>query len=67
MTETHILNVQGMTCGHCARAVTEAIRAEDSTAEVTVDLQGKTVRATTSLPRQRIAELVTEEGYTVAA
>ncbi|HWL79495.1 MAG TPA: cation transporter [Roseomonas sp.] len=67
MTETHTLNVQGMTCGHCVRAVTEAIHAEDPKAEVAVDLQGKTVRTTTSLPRRRVAELVAEEGYTVAA
>lgn len=67
MSETHTLTVRGMTCGHCVRAVTEAIRGEDPAAAVSVDLQGGTVRATTSLPRQRVAELVTEEGYTVEA
>jgi len=67
MTETHTLTVQGMTCGHCVRAVTQAIRGEDPAAEVSVDLEGGTVRATTRLPRRRLAELVAEEGYTVAA
>ena len=65
MTETLILTVQGMTCGHCVRAVTEAIRAEDPGAEVAVDLATGTVRATTALPRARVAALVAEEGYTV--
>lgn len=65
MTETHTLTVQGMNCGHCVRAVTEAIRAEDPKAEVAVDLAAGTVRAATALPRARVAALVAEEGYTV--
>jgi len=67
MTETHTLTVHGMNCDHCVRAVTEAIRGEDPAADVSVNLEGGTVRATTRLPRRRLAELVTEEGYTVAA
>lgn len=65
MTETHTLTVQGMSCGHCVRAVTEAIHAEDPKAEVAVDLAAGTVRAATALPRARVAALVAEEGYTV--
>ena len=61
------LKVEGMTCEHCVRAVTQAIRAEDPAAEVSVDLAGGTVRAATSLPREKVAALVTEEGYKVAA
>ena len=30
--------VQGMSCGHCANAVTQAVRAIDPQAEVKVDL-----------------------------
>ena len=30
--------VQGMTCGHCVRAVTEAVKSVDPQAEVKVDL-----------------------------
>lgn len=67
MTETVTLTVRGMSCGHCVRAVTEAIRAEDPKAEVAVDLAAGTVRAATALPAARVAALVTEEGYTVAA
>jgi copper chaperone len=61
------LKVEGMSCEHCVRAVTQAIRAEDPAAEVAVDLAAGTVRARTSLPRERVATLVTEEGYRVAA
>ncbi|PHK93758.1 heavy metal transport/detoxification protein [Pseudoroseomonas rhizosphaerae] len=65
MTETVTLTVRGMSCGHCVRAVTEAIRAEDPAAEVAVDLAAGTVRAATALPRARVAALVAEEGYAV--
>lgn len=61
------LKVEGMSCEHCVRAVTQAIRAEDPGAEVTVDLAAGKVRAETRLPRERVAALVREEGYGVAA
>lgn len=60
-----LFNVQGMTCGHCVRAVTQAIQGEDSAADVQVDLQKGQVRVQSTLPAQRIVELITEEGYTV--
>lgn len=62
-----ILQVQGMTCGHCERAVVAAIKARDPGAAVAVDLQAGTVRATTTLPREAVAAAITEEGYRVAA
>ncbi|NOG72597.1 heavy-metal-associated domain-containing protein [Roseicella sp. DB1501] len=61
------LKVEGMSCGHCVRAVTEAIRGEDPEAVVQVDLAAGLVRAETSLPRDRVAALIAEEGYKVAA
>ncbi len=61
------LKVEGMSCDHCVRAVTQAIRAEDPGAEVLVDLAAGMVRAATRLPRERVAALVEEEGYKVAA
>lgn len=61
------LKVEGMSCAHCVRAVTEAIRARDPRAQVAVDLAAGTVRAETSLPRQDVAAAVEEEGYKVAA
>lgn len=61
------LKVEGMTCQHCIRAVTSAIQAQDPKAAVAVDLNAGIVRAETSLPRDRVAEAIREEGYKVAA
>lgn len=61
------LKVEGMTCQHCVRAVTQAIQAKDPAAAVVVDLAAGTVRAETRLPREDVAALVAEEGYRVAA
>ncbi|WP_372621641.1 cation transporter [Falsiroseomonas sp.] len=61
------LKVAGMTCGHCVKAVTEAIRAKDPAAKVEVVLAEGLVRADTTLPRAEVAAAVEEEGYKVAA
>lgn len=62
---THELKVTGMTCGHCVRAVTQAIQARDPQARVQVDLAAGVVQAETSLDRAVLAALVTAEGYSV--
>jgi copper chaperone len=59
--------VQGMTCSHCARAVTEAIRRVDATARVEVDLAAGAVSVESGAPRERLADAIREEGYAVAA
>lgn len=61
------LKVAGMTCGHCAKAVTAAIQAKDPAARVEVVLAEGLVRAETTLPRAEIAAAIAEEGYQVAA
>jgi copper chaperone len=61
------LKVAGMTCGHCAKAVTSAIQAKDPAAKVEVMLAEGLVRAETTLPRAEIAAAIAEEGYQVAA
>ena len=61
------LKVAGMTCGHCAKAVTAAIQAKDPAAKVEVMLAEGLVRAETTLPRAEIAAAIAEEGYQVAA
>lgn len=61
----HVFQVQGMTCGHCVRAVTHVIQGEDPQARVEVDLPGKQVKVDSTLAAQRIIELITEEGYQV--
>jgi copper chaperone len=60
-------NVQGMTCGHCERAVTQAVKAIDPQAEVRIDRASGQVEVASDQPREAIAQAIAEEGYTVAA
>jgi copper chaperone len=62
---TITLTVTGMTCGHCAKAVTAAIQGKDPTAKVLVDLDAGTVKTETILPRHIVSMAVEEEGYAV--
>ena len=59
--------VQGMTCGHCVKAVTAAVQALDPAAQVAVDLATGHVSVTSSAPREAVAAAIREEGYEVAA
>ncbi|MBL6456471.1 heavy-metal-associated domain-containing protein [Belnapia sp. T6] len=61
------LQVEGMSCGHCVRAVTEAIHTLDPKAGVQVDLKSGTVRAETGAAPEAIAAAVEEEGYKVVS
>ncbi len=57
--------VQGMTCGHCERAVTQAVKAVDPAAEVRIDRAAGQVQVQTEQPREAIAHAIAEEGYAV--
>lgn len=59
--------VTGMTCGHCVRAVTQAIEALDPAARVTVDLTAGTVTTESVAPPERVADAIRAEGYGVTA
>jgi len=59
--------VQGMTCGHCEKAVTTAIKTLDPQAEVRIDRSQNLVEVQTEQPREAVAAAISEEGYTVAA
>ena len=62
-----VFNVQGMTCGHCERAVTQAVQAVDPTATVHIDRStGRVEVGNTHAPRDTLAHAIAEEGYTVA-
>ena len=58
-------SVDGMTCAHCRRAVTDEIAAVAGVESVTVDLATGTVTVTTGRPVDRadIAAAVDEAGY----
>jgi len=61
-----VFTVQGMTCGHCERAVQTAIKTLDPQAEVHIDRSQNKVEVTTGQARETIAAVIREEGYTVA-
>ena len=60
--------VNGMTCAHCERAITQEISAVDGVGSVTVDVASGTVTVRTSQPVDRadIAAAVEEAGYALA-
>lgn len=62
-----VFNVQGMTCAHCVRAVTQAVVDQDPNAVVEVDLASSTVSVRSQLPRPELVQLITEQGYAVAS
>jgi copper chaperone len=63
---TQTLTVQGMTCGHCEKAVTTAIKTLDPQAQVRIDRAQNLVEVNTTQPREAVAAAIREEGYTVA-
>jgi copper chaperone len=58
-------NVQGMTCGHCERAVQSAIQSLDPQAQVKIDRTRNLVEVNTTQTREAVAAAIREEGYTV--
>jgi copper chaperone len=58
-----VFNVEGMSCGHCVRAITQAIQARDPAASVRVDLAAKEVGVESALTPEQVIEVVGEEGY----
>lgn len=58
-----VFNVQGMTCGHCVKAVTRAVQEQDAQAVVEVDLAGKKVRVQSALAAEQVLAAIREEGY----
>ncbi len=59
--------VTGMTCGHCEKAVTRAIKLVDPAAEVVIDRAQNKVDVQSEQPREALAKAIAEEGYTVVA
>ena len=59
-------NVQGMTCGHCERAVNQAVKTLDPQAEVRIDRAAGKVEVRSDQPRAAIIAAIAEEGYATA-
>lgn len=58
-----VFNVQGMSCGHCVKAITQAVQAKDPAASVRVDLAAKEVGVESALTTDQVIAAITEEGY----
>ena len=58
-------DVAGMTCGHCASAVQNAVQTVDPEAQVTVDLPTGHVDVLSAQPRQDIVAAIENAGYKV--
>ncbi|MBC9000063.1 heavy-metal-associated domain-containing protein [Pseudomonas sp. N40(2020)] len=58
-----VFNVQGMSCGHCVKAVTQALQSKDPAASVRVDLVAKEVGVESALSAEQVIAIISEEGY----
>ena len=59
------LNVEGMSCAHCANAVTRSVQAVDAGAKVDVNLNLHKVYVESQADVQQISAAIQEAGYTV--
>ena len=59
--------VSGMTCGGCINAITRAIQAQDSQAQVQADLAAQVVTLETTLSAEVAAQLIEDAGFPVVA
>lgn len=59
--------VTGMTCGHCEKAVIQALQQLDPQAQVSIDRAQNRVQVESAQPREALAKAIAEEGYAVAA
>ncbi len=62
----HLLTVSGMSCGHCERAITQALLQIDPQAKVQIDRQRSSVRVDSEQQRDKLVQAIAEEGYQVA-
>lgn len=57
------LNLPDMTCGHCVKSVTSTVQKLDPKAQVQCDLATHQVKIETSVPRERIEQVLAIGGY----
>ena len=58
--------IPNMSCGHCVKAITEAVQAVDPAARVQADIPQHQVQVQTSAPREQLAAKLAEAGYAPA-
>jgi copper chaperone len=63
---TYDFQIPNMSCGHCVRAITEAVKAADPQAQVSTDLPNHQVQVDSTVPREQVVARLTEAGYAPA-
>ena len=66
--ETVVLNVKGMSCGHCVKAVEGSVGALNGVEQVTVNLEEGKVNVsfnTSKVSVDQIKEAIDDQGYDV--
>jgi copper chaperone len=59
----HTFQVEGMTCQHCVKSVTEAVKTVDASAEVKVLLSSGVVQVTSAQSDDALIIAIAEAGY----
>jgi copper chaperone len=55
--------VNDMSCGGCARSITNSVKQVDPAASVDVDIAQKTVKVTSSVSPETVLNAISEAGY----
>jgi copper chaperone len=61
------LQIPAISCGHCARAITEAVLELDPAAKVTIDIDRKQASIDTSAATAAVLARLDDEGYPATA
>jgi copper chaperone len=61
----HLFTVEGMTCGHCEKAVTKALVTVDPQAKVIIDRSQNVVSVESEQARETLRHAIAEEGYKI--
>lgn len=61
MTDTVIISVPDMTCGHCEKTIRDALSAVDSNAQIEIDLAAQVVK--TTVPAGDAMAAIVDAGY----
>ena len=62
-----IFSVEGMTCGHCEKAVTKALLALDPQAKIVIDRIVNKVEVDSNQTRDALQQAIVDEGYRVVS
>jgi copper chaperone len=62
----YAFTIPNLSCGHCVRAITEAVKAADPAGEVKADPATRQVEVNSTLPREAVAAVLAEAGYAPA-